>query len=284
MRTARAVIAFLRAVVARWVRDNAASQGAALAYYTLFSVTPLLVLLIIVAALVLGRAAAQGEVFAHIRDLVGSDTARTVEGMVQRASAPRSGIVPTAVSLAAVIFGASGLVGQLRGSLNHIWGVSARPGGMRGMIRQRAVALGVIGGMGLLLLASMALSAVLAAVQQLVTRHLPLLGPLLVWLDAGLSLVLGVAFFAMLFRFVPDAKLPWRELWPGALITALLFTVGKSLIGFYLGRSASTSIYGAAGSLVLLLLWIYYSAQILLLGAEFTGEYSRRSGARGGAG
>ncbi|HYR95262.1 MAG TPA: YihY/virulence factor BrkB family protein [Candidatus Binatus sp.] len=277
----RTVADFVREVVQRWQRDNATTQGAALAYYTLFSVAPLLVLVIILAGLVLGRAAAQGQVFTHIQDLVGPDTARTVEEMVRRASTPRAGIVPTVVSLAAVLFGASSLIGQLRGSLNHIWGVSARGGGVRGMIRQRAIALGVIGGIGLLLLASMALSAVLAAVQQIVTQHLPLLGPLLVWADAGLSLLVAIAFFALVFRFVPDTPLGWRELWPGAAMTALLFTVGKSLIGLYLGRAATTSIYGAAGSLVLLLLWVYYSAQILLLGAVFTGVYARRSASTG---
>jgi membrane protein len=278
MRFLNGVIGFLREVGQRWQRDNASSQGAALAYYTLFSVTPLLVLVIIVAGLVLGRAAAQGEVFARIQELVGPDTARTVEDMVKRASTPRAGIVPTALSLAAVIFGASSLVGQLRGSLNQIWGASTPSAGVRAMIRQRLVAVGLIGGIGLLMLVSMALSAVLAAVQQIVTQRLPLLGPLLIWLDAGLSLLAGIAFFAMLFRFLPDTVLSWRDIWPGAAVTALLFTVGKSLLGLYLGRAATTSIYGAAGSLVLLLLWVYYSAQILLLGAEFTAAYWRRYG------
>jgi membrane protein len=268
---------FLREVLQAWQRDEASSHGAALAYYTLFAVTPLLVLIIIIAGLVLGRAAAQGEVFSHIHDLVGPDTARTVEQMVQRASQPRAGIVPTALSLGAILFGASGLIGQLRSSLNRIWGVSARSAGVRGAIHQRLVALGMIGGIGLLLLVSMAASAVLAAVQEIATRHLPLLGPLLIWLDVGVSLLAASAFFAMMFRFLPDAVLRWRDILPGAVVTALLFTAGKSLIGFYLGRAATTSIFGAAGSLVLLLLWIYYSAQILLLGAEFTAVYWRRS-------
>jgi membrane protein len=281
MRSIRTVTEFVREVAQGWQRDNAASQGAALAYYTLFSVTPLLVLVIIVAGLVLGRAAAEGQVFTHIQELVGPDSARTVEEMVRRASAPRAGIVPTILSLAAVLFGASSLIGQLRGSLNHIWRVPPRGGGVRGMIRQRLVAIGVIGGIGLLLLVSMTLSAVLAAAQQVITRHLPLLGPLLIWADAGLSLVAAMAFFAMVFRFVPDTALAWRDVWPGAAMTALLFTVGKSLLGLYLGRAATTSIYGAAGSLVLLLLWVYYSAQILLLGAEFTGVYARRSAPTG---
>lgn len=276
----RGVAAFLREVIGDWQRHNALSQGAALAYYTLFSLTPLLVLVILVAALLLGRAAAEGQVVEQIQDLVGAETARSVEEMVRKASAPRAGIVPALVSFAAMLLGASGLIGQLRTSLNHIWGTTPRGGGVRAMVRQRLAALGLIGGMGLLLVLSMVLSAVLAAVREILATHLPFAGPLLPWLDVGLSLVVSVAFFAMIFRFVPDVRLPWRDVWLGGLVTALLFTAGKSLLGLYLGRAGTTSIYGAAGSLVLLLLWVYYSAQMLLLGAEFTQVYSRRFGSK----
>jgi len=270
---------FAREVVGEWQRDNALSHGAALAYYTLFSLTPLLVLIIIIAGLVLGRAAAQGEVVAQIQGLVGPDTARTVQDMVARASTPASGIVPTLVSIAAIVLGASGLVGQLRFSLNQIWGVTApRGGGAWAMLRQRLVALGVIAGMGMLLLLSALLSAVLAIAHELVARHLPLLARVLPLANFALSLAVSTAFFAMIYEFLPDVDLHWREVWLGAVITAILFTAGKSLIAIYLGRAGAASIYGAAGSLVLLLLWVYYSVQILLLGAEVTEVYARRYG------
>src|SRR5262249_32434494 len=162
-----------------WQRDNVLSQGAALAYYTLFSIAPLLVLIIIVAGLALGRAAAQGAVESNIQGMVGADTARALQDMVERASAPRSGIMPTVVGIVRMVLGASGLVGQLRASLNHIWGVAPiLGGGVRGMIRQRLVSLAMIGGAGLLLLLSVALSAVLTAVQDAVSRYLPIVGPL----------------------------------------------------------------------------------------------------------
>lgn len=280
----REIGAFIREVFGEWQRDNALTHGAALAYYTLFSLTPLLVLIIIVAGLVLGRAAAQGEVVAQIQDLVGPDTARTVQDMVARASQPASGIVPTLVSLAAIVLGASGLVGQLRFSLNQIWGVTApRGGGLWTMLRQRLVALGIIAGMGLLLLLSAVLSAVLVIAHDLVARHLPMLARVLPLANFALSLAVSTAFFAMIYQFLPDIDLPWREVWLGAAVTAILFTIGKSLIALYLGRAGAASIYGAAGSLVLLLLWVYYSVQILLLGAEVTEVYARRYGSlRGG--
>ncbi|MFN8542769.1 MAG: YihY/virulence factor BrkB family protein [Candidatus Binatia bacterium] len=270
---------FLREVIDDWQRDNALSQGAALAYYTLFSLTPLLVLVIIVAGLALGRAAAQGQVVDQIQGLVGPDTAGMVQGMVERASTPRSGIVPTLVSVAAILFGASGLVGQLRTSLNQIWGVPpTKGGGVLAALRQRLLALVVIGGMGMLLLLSAVLSTVLAAAQELIAHHLPLVARVLPASNLVLSLVVSTTFFAMIFELLPDVDMHWRDVWLGAGVTAILFTVGKGLIALYLGRAASASIYGAAGSLVLLLLWVYYSAQILLLGAEFTEVYARRYG------
>lgn len=278
------VTGFFREVFDEWQRDNALTQGAALAYYALFSLTPLLVLVIIVAGLALGRAAAQGEVVRQVQGLVGADTAQVVEGMVSRASAPAAGIAPALVSLLVMAFGASGLIGQLRSSLNHVWGAVPRAtSGVGSMLRQRLVALAFVGGIGLLLMLSVVLTAVLAAVQDVVIHHLPILGRFLPAANLGLSLLLAIAFFAMIFHTLPDVDLHWRDVGFGATMTAVLFTIGKSLIGLYLGHSGATSIYGAAGSLVLLLLWVYYSAQILLLGAEFTEVWSRRYGSRRGA-
>jgi len=276
------VVAFIREVIDQWRKDNALSHGAALAYYTLFSMAPLLMLIIAIVGLVLGHAAAQGQLFEHIQELIGPDGARTVEGMIANVGAPRSGIIASAVSVVTMLFGASGVFGQLRTSLNQIWEVTATDGGggVRGAAKQRLAAFGIILGIGALLLASLLLSAALAALHNLVAQHLPLFGELLPPLNFLLSLLLTTTLFAMIYKVLPDAKMDWRDVWLGAGATAVLFTVGKTLIGLYLGRAGATSIYGAAGSLVLVLLWVYYCAQVFFVGAEFTEVYSRWYGSR----
>jgi len=279
MRQSR-ILDFLREVGREWRDDDALIQGAALAYYALFAMAPLLVLVIAVAGLVLGRAAAQGRLVDEIQGLMGPDGARMVEGMVEHVSSPGSGIIATVVSLATIVLGASGVVGQLRSSLNRIWGVRATPGGVRGMLRQRLVALGLIVGMGGLMLVSAALSAVLAAVHDVLAADVPEVARLLPVANFTVSFALAAVLFGMIYRTLPDVDLGWRDVILGASVTALLFTIGKSLLGLYLGRAGATSIYGAAGALVLVLLWIYYTAQILLVGAEFTDVYSRRYGSR----
>ena len=279
MRQSR-ILDFLREVGREWRDDDALIQGAALAYYALFAMAPLLVLIIAVAGLVLGRAAAQGRVVEEIQGFMGPDGARMVEGMIEHVSSPASGIAATLASLATILLGASGVVGQLRTSLNRMWGVRAAQGGVRGMVRQRLVALGLIVGIGLLMLVSASLSAVLAAVHDVLAARVPVLARLLPVANFALSFGLATALFGMIYRVLPDVDLGWRDVILGASVTALLLTIGKSLLGLYLGRAGVTSVYGAAGALVLVLLWIYYSAQILLLGAEFTDVYSRRYGSR----
>lgn len=277
------VTAFVREVYGHWRRDNALSHGAALAYYTLFSMAPLLLLIIAIAGLVLGRAAAQGELVGHIAGVIGPDGARTVESMIANVSAPRSGIIASAVSVLTILFGASGVFGQLRTSLNQIWEVTvSEGGGVRGAARQRLAAFGIIVGIGGLLLASLALSAALAAVHHLLAQHLPVLGELLPPLNFLLSLFLTATLFAMIYKILPDVQMDWRDVWLGAGATAVLFTIGKTLIGLYLSHTGAASIYGAAGSLVLVLLWVYYCAQIFFVGAEFTEVYSRWYGSRRG--
>ena len=282
------LVLFLREVLAEWQRDRALVLGAALAYYTLFALAPLLVLVIAIAGLALGRAAAQGEIVAQIAGLMGADGAKMIEGMIVQASRPASGVVATLVSLGTMLLGASGVFSQLQAALDQIFGTEARTrrgSGVRGAVRQRLAYVGMILGIGFLLLVSLALSAALAGVHDLLAAHLPLAARVLPPLNFALSLVVVSGLFALIYKVLPDAKLAWRDVWLGATCTAILFTVGKSLIGIYLGRAGATSVYGAAGSLVLVLLWIYYSAQILLLGAEFTEVYSRRWGSRrpGGA-
>jgi len=280
----RPFLAFLREVVAEWQRDAALTLGAALAYYTLFAMAPLLVLVIAVAGLVFGDAAAQGQIVAQISGLMGPDSANLIEDMIVRASRPTSGIVATVVSLGTMLVGASGVFGQLQSSLNQIFGAvaSQRRGWLLGMLRQRLAHFGMIMAIGFLLLVSLVLSAVVAALHEFIEFHLPALADTLPLLNFGLSFVVVTLLFALIYKMLPDIRLAWRDVWFGALFTALLFTVGKSIIGFYLGRAGTTSVYGAAGSLVLVLLWIYYSAQILFLGAEFTEVYSRCYGSRRG--
>ncbi len=274
------LVALLREVFAKWRRDDAPSLGAALAYYTIFSMAPLLVLVIAIAGLLLGRAAAQGEIVGQIAGLVGPGSAKAIEEMITRASRPTSGIVATVVSLVTMAAGASGVFGQLQHSLNRVWNAGPTAGGLRGQVHRRAAAFGMILGIGFLLLVSLVLSAALAAVHDLIATHLPLLGRVLPVLNFALSFAVITALFAMIFKVLPDVAMHWRDVWLGAAVTALLFTVGKTLIAIYLGRAGATSVYGAAGSLVLVLLWVYYSAQILFMGAEFTEVYSRRYGSR----
>ena len=274
-------VSFLREVVTEWRKDNALSLGAALAYYALFSLAPLLVLIIAIVGLAFGRAAAQGEIVARVAGAVGPEAAKVIEGMIARASAPASGVIATVASLATMLFGASGVFGQLQAALNQIWGVTAgRVRGVRGLVRRRVTSFSLILGIGLLLFLSLVVSAVLAAVNQLLAEHLPVLSALLPPLNFLVSFLMITALFALIFKVLPDAPMHWRDVWFGAAVTALLFTLGKTLIALYLGRTGRTSVYGAAASLVVLLLWVYWSAQILLVGAEFTEVYSRRYGSR----
>ncbi|HKC50822.1 MAG TPA: YihY/virulence factor BrkB family protein [Myxococcota bacterium] len=275
--------AFVREVFDEWSKDDALSLGAALAYYTIFSMAPLLVLVIAIVGLVFGRAAAQGEIVAQIQDAIGPAGAQMIEGMVARASQPSSGAIATVVSLVTMFFGATGVFGQLQSSLNKIWEVQhKRRGGLRGQLSRRLSAFAMILGIGVLLFLSLAASAALAFVHGLLDERFPVLGQVLPFANFALSFGVITALFAMILKTLPDVRIEWGDVWLGAAVTALLFTIGKALIALYLGRAGVTSVYGAAGSLVLVLLWIYYSAQLLFLGAEFTEVYSRRFGSRQG--
>lgn len=272
---------FLRETVAEWQADDAVSMGAALAYYAIFSMAPLLILVIAFAGLFLGQKAAEGELVGQIGALVGTSGAQALQDMIARASSPKAGVVASIVSVVTITLGATGLFGQLQHALDKIW-EAPRPTrtGLIAHVRKRAVAFGMILGIGFLLLVSLALSAALALLHDVLAEHLPILGALLPTLNLLLSFGVATALFALIYKVLPDVPMRWSDIWPGAAVTALLFGVGKSLIGLYLGRAGATSVYGAAGSFVLLLLWVYYSAQILFIGAEFTEVYSRRYGSR----
>jgi membrane protein len=282
MRSARVLMDFLQEVLAKWNADHGSSRGAALAYFTLFSLAPLVMLTIAVVGLVLGPAAAQGEIVGRIQATVGSEVARTLESMLSHLASRASGILATAVSLVTMMVGASSAVGELQRSLDHIFDAPPVTGsGLRVALRRRLMAMLLILAVGLLLTASMLVSTALTAAHDAVMTRLPIVGPVLALLNFGVSMTLAVALFSAIFRVLPDATLGWRESLFGGVLTAALFLVGKSLLALYLGRAGVTSAYGAAGSLVLLLLWIYYSWIIVLVGAEVTAVYARRRGAAG---
>ena len=264
-----------------WSRDRAPRLGAALAYYTVFSLVPFLVVVIAVIGLVFGEVAAQSAILSQIAELVGEQTAAAIKDMIQRANQPSTGLFATAVAVATLLIGASGVFGQLQDALNTVWGVEPKEGrGVWGFIKDRFLSFVAVLGTGFLLLVSLILSSALAAFGKWFGGLLPLPEAVLQLMNFALSFLVVTGLFALIFKVLPDAKVAWRDVWIGAALTSALFTIGKFALGVYLGKSNVASAYGAAGSLVLVLLWVYYSAQILLYGAEFTQVYANRIGER----
>jgi membrane protein len=264
-----------------WLDDKAARLAAALAFYTLLSLAPLLILAVSVAGLAFGEEAARGEIAGQLQAVFGSAAADAIQGILANAKTPSSGIVGTIIGVAVLLFGASGVFGELQDSLNTVWDVQAKPGrGVKGFIRDRFFSFTLVLGVAFLLLVSLVFSAALAAVGKLFASSLP--GGELLWEVVNLLVSLGTVtlLFALLFKVIPDASVGWRDVWVGAFATAVMFTLGKAVIGIYLGRSGVTSPFGAAGSVVALVVWVYYSAQILFFGAEFTQVYARHFGSR----
>jgi membrane protein len=274
--------AILKKTASDWMEDQAPTLGAALAYYTVFSLAPLLIISIAIAGLIFGQEAAQGQIFEQLRGLLGEESGKAMEEMVQSAGAkPASGVVATIIGVVTLLFGASGVFGQLQTSLNTIWEVEPKPGrGIWGILRDRILSFGFILVIGFLLLVSLVLTAGIALVAQWFGGMFPGMEALAQILNFVLSIGLITLLFAMIFKFLPDAKIAWHDVWIGAFITAVLFTIGKFALGLYLGKSGVGSSYGAAGSLIVLLLWVYYSSQILFFGAEFTQVYANRFGER----
>lgn len=273
----------LKTTYAEWSEDRVPRLAAALAYYTTFSIAPLLVVLIALAGAVFGADAVRGQLDDQIRGLLGDDAARAVQDMVQSASGhPSAGIVATILSSAALLLGATGVFGELQDSLNTIWEVTPKPGrGLRGLIRDRLLSFGMVLAIAFLLIVSLVASAAIAGLSGAVGAHAGTLAPLWHAVDWVVSIAVLTVLFAAIFKWLPDVAIAWRDVWVGALATSVLFTVGKVLLGFYLGRSATTSVYGTAGALVVLLIWVYYSAQILFFGAELTQVYANCFGTRG---
>ena len=266
-----------------WSTEQAPRLGAALAYYTIFSLAPLLVIVIAIAALVFGQEAVQGKIVAEIGGLVGAESASAIQTMIEKARTPATGVFATIVSLITLLLGATGVVGELKDTLNTIWHVEPAPEmGLLRTLKTRLISLAFVLGVGFLLLVSLVISAVLAALNGFFSHLFS--SP---WILHGLQVVnivvsLGVitVLFAMLYRFLPDTEVAWHDVWIGAGMTALLFVISKFLLGLYLGRSSIGSAYGPAGSLVLILAWVYYASLVLLFGAEFTEIYAHRYGSR----
>jgi len=277
----RQFFALLKLTSIQWSDDNALRMAAALAYYTLFSLAPLLVIAIAIAGLVFGAQAVQGQVTGQIQGLIGEDSAKAIQTMIQSAHKPTRSAIAAVIGALLLLVGASGVFTEMRDALNNIWRVDkAKQSGAWNFVKSHFLSMGMVLGIGFLLLVSLLISAVLAAVAKYFQGVIPIPAMLLHAIDLLLSLLLITVLFAMIFKWLPDAEIAWNDVWVGAGITSLLFTVGKFVIGFYIGKSVSASAYGAAGSLVIVVAWLYYSALLLYFGAEFTRVYTTQLGSQ----
>jgi membrane protein len=275
------LLGLIRSAVTAWRDDYAPSMGAALAYYTTFSIAPLLLIVIAIVGLVFGQDAARGEIVAQLRAMMGEEGAQAVQGLLKSAAEPTSGIIATAIGIITLILGATSVFGELQSSLDRIWKCPApQTSGLLKMARSRVLSFGLVLGLGFILLVSLILSAGLAALARWVGGWFASWEWLMQLLNFALSFVIVTGLFAMIYKMMPRAKIAWRDVWVGAAVTAVLFSAGKFLIGLYLGSSSIASGFGAAGSLVVLLVWVYYSAQIFLLGAELTWVFAHRYGSQ----
>lgn len=268
-------VALLSETFDEWRKDNAARLGAALSYYALFAIGPLLVVLIAIAGFVWGAEAVRGEVSGELRSLLGDRGAGAVEAMLAAADKPEQGVFAIVVGVATLLFGAIGAVTQLKDALNTIWNVEpVKKKGWWPFLRTYIVSSAALLGLAFLLLTSLTLTAAISAAGKYFLTDIDAIALHIV--NFAVSFAVVTALFAMMFKWLPDTTIPWRDVWIGAIVTAALFNIGKLAIGAYLGNQAFDSTYGAAASLIILLVWVYYSAQIVFLGAEFTQVYSRR--------
>ena len=280
----RNIADLFKAAALNWVRDYAQSMGAALAFYMMFSIAPLLLIVISIAGLVFGEDAARGEIYEQLHGLLGSHGAAAVQGLLESAGRPTESVLATLFGSAVLFIGATSVFAELQDALDRIWRAPQRAprSGLWNLIRARLLSFGMILGIGFLLIVSLAFSAALAALSRwwdpLSQGWLTIANSI----EVSLSIVLVTVVFALIYKTMPRASVAWRDVWIGAAVTSLLFLAGKFLIGLYLGRSGISTGFGAAASLVLVLLWVYYSAQIFLFGAEFTWAYCHQFGSRKG--
>ncbi|HEX4652946.1 MAG TPA: YihY/virulence factor BrkB family protein [Candidatus Udaeobacter sp.] len=275
------VFSLLKQTFQEWLQDKAPQLGAALAYYTVFSLAPLILVLLAIVGVIFRHdpAGAWNKITQQMSYFLDPSAVQVVQDIAEKASQPGKSTMATIIGIALAIFGASGVFGQLQDALNTIWGVKAKPSqGISGFLRSRFLSFAMVAGICFLLLVSLTIEALLKGFSHYVQSVLP--GGMGIALAVYLvfDFVVVVLLFAMIFKFLPDVKIQWRDVWIGAVITAILFGIGKWLLGFYLGSGAAGSAYGAASSLITLLLWVYYSSQILLFGAEFTQVYAQRAG------
>jgi len=281
-RTMGKYLTILKETFKEFGEDKAPRLGAAFAYYTIFSIGPLLLIAVAMAGLFFGQEAAQGRVSNELGKVLGAKMAESLEQMVQAAAKPKSGKIATIVGVVMLLFGASGLFAQLKDALNTIWNVEKKSAaGFMGMIKERFLSMAMVLGIGFLLLITLVVDAAISAVGSRVEQYVG--GETVMHvIQLAISFVVSTVLFAAIFRILPDIKIAWRDVWLGAIFTSVLFVLGKFGLALYVGKAAIGSAYGAAGSLVVLLVWVYWSAQILFLGAEFTQVYARRYGSMKG--
>ena len=272
----------IKTTVIAWSDDYAPSMGAALAFYTLFSIAPLLLIVLSITGFVFGAEAARGEIAGQLQNLMGEQSALTVQALLQNVNKPSDGAVATIIGILLLLVGATSVFGELQSALDRIWRAPERPiaSGIIAFLRSRLLSFGIIFGIGFILMVSLIFNAALSAVSQWSSLQFKQWFIILNGVNIVFGFVMTTAMFALIYKYIPSVKIRWGEVWIGALITAILFTAGKFLIGLYMTTSAVASGFGAAGSVVALLVWVYYSAQIFLLGAEFTWAYSTIYGSR----
>ncbi|MEC4895288.1 MAG: YihY/virulence factor BrkB family protein [Oscillatoria sp. PMC 1051.18] len=277
----KTIFELLKETFQEWQEDKTPRLAAALAYYTVFSLAPLLIIAIAIAGAIFGEEAARGEIVGQIQGLVGQNGAEVIQTAIENANQPDLRNTASLISIIVLLFGASGVFAQLQDALNTVWEVKPKPGrGIKNFIRKRLLSFSAVLGIGFLLMVSLIVNAALAGLSTYLSELVP--GIDLLWkiLNFLLSFAIITFLFALLYKYLPDVKIKWSDVWIGAAITSLLFTIGKFILGAYLGRGSFGSTYGAAGSLVIVLAWVYYSAQILFFGAEFTQVYARKYGSQ----
>ncbi len=282
--SAKALIQLVKQAAQAWVDDYAPSMGAALAYYTVFSLAPLLLIVIAIAGMVFGADAARGEIFGQLRGLMGDEAARGVEALLASVNKPGQGVTATIVGVVMLMIGATTVFGELQDALDRIWRAPTRrkSGGVWTLVRARLLSFGMIFGIAFLLMVSLVLSAAVAALGHWWDGMFEGWDTVAQAVNAGLSFALTTAVFAFIYKLMPSVKVEWRDVLLGAVVTSFLFTLGKTLIGLYIGKTGVASTFGAAGSIVIVLVWVYYSAQVFLMGAEFTWVYARTFGSMQG--
>lgn len=269
----------VREAAGEWADDNASRLSAALAFYTILSIAPLFVIAVAIAGAAFGHEAATGALTDQLRGVLGEAGAEVVKTTVERADKPKSGTIATVIGVVTLLFGASGVFGELQGALNAIWNVKPKPGrGVWGKVRERFLSFSMVLVVGFLLLVSLVITTALAAVGKYLEGLAPGVPALMMVANFAIGYAVVTALFALVFKYLPDAEVAWRDVWFGALVTAGLFTVGKYAIGIYLGQSAPGTPFGAAGSLVALVVWVYYSGLIVFFGAELTQVTARLAG------